>query len=139
MSQAIGLQCFRNGRISTFPRSIVWDIYGPKARLNNEGCGLYYDTGPSGCLYLDDYDPIDSFSIFRAGEAAIRDMYAVACQVPSLINLDDWPAVADASYLAGIPDWLLNALGHRTLVVGSADEFLESLVNRRQNKPRPPF
>jgi hypothetical protein len=127
MSWAIHLQSFQNGKISKFSRSIIWDVYGPKALLNAEGWGLTYDGIAAGVLILDDDDPTDGFSIRRPGRPAIRDMYEVARQVPCLINWDDNSAVADERFIAGIPDWLLNALAGRPHIIHSGDDLLKCL------------
>ncbi len=124
----IHLQSFRNGDFAKFDRSVVWNVFGPKARLNNEGWALFYENGPGGVLYLDDDELIDGFGINRPGDSALCDMYEVARQIPCLINWDCHSAVADASYLAGIPDWLLNALGEPSTVIHSGDDLIKAIA-----------
>jgi hypothetical protein len=79
----------------------VWDVFGPKCRSAFLGWDLTYD--------------------------AIRDLYAVARQVPSAIHLDAAFFVADPVFLLGLPDWLQPALPKPIRVVLSADELLERL------------
>ncbi len=125
MSFMIHLQSFKNGAIATFPQSIVWNIFGHKCVPTNEGWGVIYDGRPGGVLYLDDDEMTDGFSINRPCDASFYDLYAVARLVPSLINASDCAAVADASFIAGIPSWLLKALGRPPAVVHSGNELLD--------------
>jgi hypothetical protein len=128
MSLAINVQGFRDKEIYKFKRSIVWDIFGSKCsppRLC--GYNLTYGDWGGGFLYLDEDEFVDGFGIQRASDNAIRDLYAVARQVPSAINLAAAFFVADAAFLADIPDWLSAALPKPIRVAHSADELLEFL------------
>ncbi len=127
MSFMIHLQSFENGKISKFSRSIIWDVYKSKAALNAEGWGLTYNGNRAGVLYLDDDDPTDGFSINRPGDPAILDMYEVARQVPCLINWEHHSAVADERFIAGIPDWLLNALGVPPHIIHSGNDLIRCI------------
>jgi hypothetical protein len=128
MSFSIHLQSFENGKISKFPRSIIWDVYQSKACLHPAGWDLMYDGRKAGELYLGDDDPIDGFSINRPGDPAIRDMYEVARQVPCLINWDHNSAVADERFIAGVPDWLLKAMVLAPHIIHSGDDLLRCIA-----------
>jgi hypothetical protein len=128
MGWAIHLQSFEKKEISRFKRSIVWDIFGSKARRTPEGWGLMYGDRNGGVLRLDDDDLIDGCSIRRPSEDSIRDLYHVAQHVRSAINVDASFFVADAAFLADIPEWLTSALPKPPRVVLSADELLERVA-----------
>jgi hypothetical protein len=127
MSLAIHLQAFRNKDFDKFARSIVWDIFEPKAGWTREGWDLTYDGQYGGTLYLNDDELIGGFGIQRPSSHAIRDLYAVARTVPSAINLDAAFFVADAAFLADLPDWLAPALPKPPRVASSADQLLQYL------------
>jgi hypothetical protein len=126
MSLAINLQAFDNKTFSTFRRSIAWNVFGPKASPCVEGWDLTYDGRRGGTLVLDDSDFIEGCSIRRPSANAIRDLYKVAQQVSSTINLDADFFVADARVLANLPDFMF-ALPKPPLVVSSAEELLSRL------------
>jgi hypothetical protein len=128
MSMAINLQGFQNKEIYKFKRSLVWDIFGSKCsppRL----CGydLTYGERDGGFLYLSEEELVGGFSIQTPSDNALRDLYAVARQVPSAINYDSAFFVAKAAYLDGIPDWLPPALPKPIRVVHSADQLIQYL------------
>jgi hypothetical protein len=128
MSLAMHVQGFHNKDFYKFKRSIAWDIFGPKCsppRLF--GFDLYYGNRSGGFLYLDEDELIDGVSIQSPSDNAVRDLYAVARQVPSAIHLDAAFFVADAAFLAGIPDWLPPALPKPIRVAHSADELMQFL------------
>lgn len=128
MSLAIHVQGFQNKEFHKFKRSIVWDIFGPKCSSALLGWDLIYNGRNGGFLYLDEEELIGGFGIQSASDSAIRDLYAVARQVPSAIHLDAAFFVADPAFLAGLPDWLPPALPKPIRVVLSADELLQSLA-----------
>jgi hypothetical protein len=129
MSLAIHVQAFENKTLSKFKRSIAWDIFGTKAIPSVGAWDLIYDGRRGGTLMLDDDEFIDGCSVRRPSENAIRDLYAVAQQVPSVLNLWENFFFADARFLAGFPDFLLNDLPKPPRLVLSADELLEELSN----------
>ena len=128
MSWAIYLQSFENKDVSRFKRSIVWEIFGPKARSTPEGWGLMYGDRNGGVLYLEDDELVGGCSVRRPSNDAIRDLYRVAQRVRSTINVDAAFFVADAAFLPDIPDWLISALPKPPRVVLSADELLERVA-----------
>src|ERR1700733_12326914 len=109
MSLAINVQGFRNKDFYKFDRSIVWSIFGSKCSSALLGWDLTYGGRRGGFLYLDEDELIGGFGIQNASDSAIRDLYAVARQVPSAIHLDAAFFVADPAFLAGLPDWLAPA------------------------------
>jgi len=127
MSIAMHVQAFENKTFSRFKRSIAWDVFGPKAFPSAEGWDLIYDGRRGGTLVLDEDEFITSCSVRRPSDNAIRDLYAVAQQVPSVLNLGGDFFFADAKFLAGLPDFLLNDLPKPPRLVLSADELLEQL------------
>jgi len=130
MSLTIFLQCFENGDVSTFKRSIAWNIFGPKAVKSVMGWWLTYDGVPAGELWMDDDELIGGVAVNRPGDAALRDLYALARLVPATINRDSRFLVADPAVLQGIPDWLLKVLPTPPIVVHSADDFLYRMFQR---------
>lgn len=127
MSIAIHVQAFESKTFSRFKRSIAWDIFKTKAIPSGEGWDLIYDGHRGGTLVLDDDEFIEAVSVRRPSENAVRDLYAVAQQVPSVLNLDADFFFADARFLAGFPDFLINDLPKPPQLVLSADELLEQL------------
>jgi hypothetical protein len=127
MSLAIHVQAFENKTFSRFRRSIAWDVFEPKAIPSAEGWDLIYNGRRGGTLLLDDDEFVEAVAVRRASDNAIRDLYAVAQQVPSVLHLDADFFVADAKFLAGLPDFLLYDLPKPPRVVLSADELLEQL------------
>ncbi len=127
MSLAIHVQGFQNKDFHKFQRSIVWGIFGPRSISAVRGWDLIYDGRSGGFLYLDEEEFIGGFGIQSASDNAIRDLYAVARQVPSAIHLDAAFFVADPAFLAGLPDWLPPALPKPIRVVHGADELLQFL------------
>ncbi len=130
MSFMIHLQSFNNKEIYNFSRSIVWEIFGPKACPTNEGWGLMYRGRNGGILYLDDNDLIDGCGINRPSNDAIRDLFSVAQKIPSAINADANFFVTDPAFIAGMPDWLLHALPKPPKVVLNADQLLRGLAGK---------
>jgi hypothetical protein len=128
MGFLINLQAYENGTFSKFDRSIIWDIYKSKAMPRFRGWDLTYDGNRGGFLSLSDEDPTTGFGLDRPSDPALRDMYEVARQVPCLINWFHYSAVADERYLAGIPDWLLKALGVPPHVVHSGDDLIRCIA-----------
>jgi len=128
MSFMIHLQSFKDKEVSRFSRSVVWKIFGPKACPTNEGWGLMYGGRNGGVLYLDDDELIDGCGINRPSSDAIRDLFSVAQMIPSAINADASFFVTDPAFIAGMPDWLLDALPKPPKVVLSADELLRGLA-----------
>lgn len=128
MGWAIHLQSFENKTISRFKRSVVWDIFGAKAHRTGEGWGLVYGSKNGGVLCLTDDDLIGGCSVRRPSEDTIRDLYRVAQRVRSAINVEASFFVADAAFLADIPEWLASALPKPPRVVLSADELLERVA-----------
>lgn len=129
MGFSIVLQAYENGMSSKFDRSIIWDIYNSKATAANfGGWDLTYDGNRGGHLFLPSDDPTDGFGLDRPSDAALHHMYEVARQVPCLINWDCHSAVADERYLAGIPDWLLKALGVPPHIVHSGDDLIRCIA-----------
>jgi hypothetical protein len=127
MSIAMHVQAFENKTFSRFKRSIAWDVLGPKAIPSVGAWDLIYDGRRGGKLMLDDDELITGCSVRNPSENAIRDLYAVAQQVPSVLNLFGDFFFADARFLAGFPDFLLNDLPQPPRLVLSADELLEHL------------
>jgi hypothetical protein len=128
MSLSTSVQGFKDKELYKFKRSLVWDIFGSKCsppRLL--GYDLTYDGWYGGFLYLDEDEFIGGFGIQGASDNAIRDLYTVARQVPSAISLDSAFFVADATFLAGIPDWLSAALPKPIRVAHDADELIQLL------------
>jgi hypothetical protein len=130
MGVSVGLQSFRNKEIAKFPRSIVWDIFGPKANWIAGAWDLTYNGWRGGVLFLDDDELIDWCSVERPSEGAIRDLFKVAQRVPVAISEDANFFVIDESIVAGMPDFLLDALPKPPRVVRSAEELLERLAGR---------
>jgi hypothetical protein len=130
MGYSIGLQSFRDKKISPIPRSVVWDIFGAKCVSTPEGWGLMYGHTPGGVLRLDDDELVNSFSVRRPSDSAVRDMYSVAQRIPCAISNNADFYVIDESIITGMPDWLLNALPKSPTVVRSADELLLRLSGR---------
>jgi hypothetical protein len=128
MSFMIHMQSFMNGEVYEFPRTIVWNVFFPRSHWVREGWALTYDTGFAGVLYLKDAPLIDGCSINRPGDPALIDLFEVARRVPSLINWDCNSAIANPAFLAGIPDWLLNALGKPPSVVHSGEGLLWAIA-----------
>src|ERR1700733_8566561 len=110
MGWAIHLQSFENQDISQFRRSIAWDIFEPKARWTPEGWGLMYGDRNGGVLILGDDDLVGGCTVRRPSSDAIRDLYRVAQLVRSTINVDAAFFVAEAAFLADIPEWLTSVL-----------------------------
>jgi hypothetical protein len=127
MSLSMNLQAFENKTLSKFRRSIVWDVFETKAIPSAEGWDLIYDGRKGGTLVLDEDEFINWCSVRRPSDNAIKDLYAVARQVPSVLNLDADFFFADATFLVGFPDFLLNDLPKPPRLVLSADELLEQL------------
>jgi hypothetical protein len=127
MSLAVHVQAFENKTFSTFKRSIVWNVFKTRAIPSAGAWDLIYDGRRGGTLMLDEDEFIDGCSVRRPSDNAIRDLYAVARQVPSVLNLDANFFFADAKFLAGFPDFLLNDLPRPPRLVLSADELLEQL------------
>lgn len=127
MSLMVHLQCFENGAVSKFHRSVVWDVFGSRCFSVNEGWALGYDNGFGGILYLDDDDFVGGCSVNRPSNSAILDLYQVARQVPSLVNLDRNFAAANPAFLAGAPSWLVNALPRPPTIVHSGEELIQCL------------
>ena len=134
MSLAIHLQAFDNKTFATFRRSIAWNVFGPKASQCVEGWDLTYDGRRGGTLVLDDSDFIEGCSIRRPSANAVRDLYKVAQQVSSAINLDADFFVAEARVLANLPEFLLIALPKPPQVVSSAEELLSRLGGSPRNE-----
>ncbi len=88
MSFTIFLQSFENGDVSTFERSIAWNIFGTKAVPIPMSWGLMYDGVPCGELSISDDEFIGGVSVSRPGDPAILDLYRLAQLVPSTINWD---------------------------------------------------
>ena len=129
MSIAMHVQAFENKTFSTFKRSIAWNIFEPKAIPSVGAWDLIYDGRRGGTLMLDEDEFITGCSVRRPSESAVRDLYAVARQVPSVLNLGEDFFFADAKFLAGFPDFLLNDLPKPPQLVLSADELLEQLLS----------
>jgi hypothetical protein len=127
MASFIHVQCFQDGTFSTCKRSIIWEVFGPKAHSCPEGWTLIYGDDGGGTLYLNDDEDVTGFSILRAGDVAFDDLYSLAKEIPSLIYWPDACAVADARYLAGIPQWLLDAFKKPAAIVHNKDELLFQL------------
>jgi hypothetical protein len=127
VSIAMHVQAFENKTFSTFKRSIAWDIFKTKAILSAGAWDLIYDGRVGGTLTLADDEFIEAVSVRRPSDNAIRDLYAVAQQVPSVLNLHENFFFADARFLAGFPDFLINDLPKPPRLVLSADELLEKL------------
>jgi hypothetical protein len=126
MGLLISLQAFQDNNFATFKRSIAWDVFGPRAKPSAEGHGLWYDAIYNGVLCLDDDEDLTGFSLLRPGDGAALDFYKIAQKVPSLLMWNgDCFAVADAAYLAGIPNWMLE--GYSPTIAHSGEEFLECL------------
>jgi len=127
MGWAIYLQSFENKNVSRFNRSVVWDIFGPKARQTPEGWGLMYGNRNGGVLFLEDDEFVGGCAVRRPSDDAIRDLYRVAQRVRSTINVNDSFFVADAAFLADIPEWLTSALPKPPRVVLNANDLLEGI------------
>ena len=128
MSLSTSVQGFKDKELYKFKRSIAWNIFGSKCsppRLL--GYDLTYDGRYGGFLYLDEDEFIDGCGVQSASDNAVRDLYAVARQVPSAISHDDAFFVADAAFLVGVPDWLSAALPKPIRVVHDADELIQFL------------
>ncbi len=124
MSFTIFLQSFENGDVSTFERSIAWNIFGTKAVPIPMSWGLMYDGVPCGELSISDDEFIGGVSVSRPGDPAILDLYRLAQLVPSTINWDGLFVVADPKVIPGLPDWLVKALPTPPVVAHSSDELL---------------
>ena len=127
MSWAIYLQSFEDKAVSRFKRSIAWDVFGPKAHRTPEGWGLMYGNRNGGVLILDDDEFVGGCAVRRPSNDAIKDLYQVAQRVRSTINADAAFFVADAAFLADIPEWLTSVLPKPPRVVLSADELLDRI------------
>jgi hypothetical protein len=127
MSLAMHVQGIRNKNLCKFDRSIVWDIFGSKCTESYRGYDLWYDDGKGGFLYLSEDELIDGIGIQSPSEAAIRDLYAVARQVPSTIDWNGAFFVADRAFLKHLPFWT-TLLPKPVRVARSADELLELLA-----------
>jgi hypothetical protein len=127
MSFTICLQAFDHGTFSSFKRSIAWDIFGPHAFPAAWGSQLRYADQISGTLLIDDTDEIDGVSINRPGDSGLIDLHKVACLVPSAIYWGTSYCVANAAYIPGLPQWLIDAFTFQPPVVSTPDEFLNYL------------
>lgn len=127
MGYPIGFQSFRDKKIAKFDRAIVWEIFGPKAKVCNEGWLLTYEGKFGGVLYLDDDALVTGCSVMRPSTAAVEDLFAVARRVPGTIGHDGVYCVLDPDVIANMPEWLLNALPVPVTVVGSVDEILRRM------------
>jgi hypothetical protein len=127
MSLAMHVQAFENKTFSTFKRSIAWNIFEPKAIPSAGAWDLIYDGRRGGTLMIDENEFITGCSVRRPSANAVRDLYAVAQKVPSVLNLCEDFFFADARFLAGFPDFLIKDLPKPPRLVLSADELLEQL------------
>ncbi len=130
MGYSISIQSFHDKQIAKFDRSIVWDIFRPRAEQCNEGWLLNYSGRYGGVLYLADDALIEGCSVMRPSKDAIEDLFEVARRVPATIGHDGVYCVLDPDVIANMPDWLLNALPAPAAVVSSVDEFLHRMSNR---------
>jgi hypothetical protein len=129
MSFSLSLQCFENGTLSSFPRSVAWNIFGQYLHPSNDGLELWYNNQYDGTLLMKDEVEITGVSINRPGNHALRDLYRLACLTPSVIYWGTSYAVTNASYISGLPKYLIEAFTYEPHIVGSADEFLECLAH----------
>ena len=127
MSIAMHVQAFENKSCSVFKRSIAWDVFKTKAIPCFRAWDLIYDGRRGGTLMLDEDEFITGCAVRSPSENAMRDLYCVAQQVPSVLNLMEKFFYADARFISGFPDFLLNDLPRPPRLVLSADELLEQL------------
>src|SRR4051794_18092176 len=112
MSELITVQCFKDGAISKFPRSIAWDVFAPYARpAAFSGWDLSFPNCAWCYLDLDDDDEVDGFGINRPCSSVFDLIYSVLAKVPAImvVSSDGFCCVADEKVIEGIPDWLLKA------------------------------
>ncbi len=127
MSFTIHMQAFDHGTFSSFKRSIAWDIFGPHIVPAFMGTELRYDDNYNGDCNIEDTDEITGVSINRPGVPAVIDLHKLACLVPSAIYWGTSYCVADAAYIPGLPQWLIDAFTFQPPVVRTPDELLDYL------------
>jgi hypothetical protein len=136
MSELLTIQCFENGKISKFPRAIVWGVFAPYAeRAAISGWDLRFPDGASSHLSLDEDDEVDGFGVVRpCGEIFFDLIYAVLSKVPTLMIMSSagFCCVADKQVIEGIPDWLLKALP-APQIVDSGRAIVEFIIGNRQS------
>jgi len=138
MSNGFTVQCFKNGDISKFPRSIVWEAFQQYARRPAiSGWDLTFPDGSTSHLRLDDSENVTGFGLSRpAGDTALMNaVYSVLSRVPSIMiwSSDGRCVVADRSVVTGIPDWLLKALP--TPVVVDSGQAIDDFLVRTSQGP----
>jgi len=112
MSFDIHLQCFERGECSKFPRHIAWEKFAPYAKGSHGEYEVRFPDGSGGYLSLDEEDEIDGFSFNRPCPGMLYEViFEIMLQTPTLLYWNDGSAIANASYIPGIPIWLRNALG----------------------------
>jgi hypothetical protein len=131
MSFDIYVSCFRAGKLTTFPRSIVEKAFSANADETGSTCWtvLYPDAG-RGFVYIDAEPEITNFSVNRPPSSppfweAILDILR---QTPSVLY---WPGdgcvIADAAVVEQMPPDMIKSLGAPT-VVRTIAEILDCIA-----------
>jgi hypothetical protein len=108
MSFDIFLQCFRNGDLATFPRTLVEEIFARDAIAPDFPLtDVHYPDGSGGVIYGADDDEIDCLMFNHCGgEMFFAAMYELAHRTSSVIY---WPdtrpsiAITEAETAAHFP------------------------------------
>jgi hypothetical protein len=116
MSFDLFVGCFRDGKKSTFQRSVVEEHFGPYITARQAGwVTLTFDDDSRSYLYVDDEVAVDGFSINRP--VACAKLYEALLSVLKSENLALYmpgncpPLVADAAVAAHLPKEMITSLG----------------------------
>jgi hypothetical protein len=121
MSFDIFVQCFRNGEMATFKRTVFEEIFGPFiVSREPKFARVQFSDGGGAEIYLDDSDEQSSLMFNHCGGDAFFDaLYQLTDRIKGVIH---WPGegpssvVTDAAVLAHLPADFVEGVGPPALV-----------------------
>jgi len=129
MGFSICLDCFKDGKLSTFPRSIAHGIFGEYIVRGHVALELWYGNEFNGLFGIDDEVEISGVWIDRPGDRALHGLYELARLTQSVIYWDNGCAVADAKVIPDMLKAMRDGLGEPT-VVHSGEELCLCIAGR---------